>query len=151
MSKQTLDSTGAGPPEDVQLPARLREELGALADDASILDRAIGDCIAGAVVHDRSNVINLGFMRINLMSSHVAYRAGQAALTNAIDAACEGVEWVTVNANTTLRHVLNQYGDRLLGFDAKRNESSIQILAFDLVDSVERSVRILVRKAPSAA
>jgi hypothetical protein len=139
----------AAPVEHTRLPGRMRGELNDLADDAGSLDRSIAEHIAGAVVLDRRNSVNLGVVRVSMRFNSVSYRAREALLTGADCTNVDGAEWVTVRSSTTLRHLLNQYGDRLLGFDTKRDEITFELLSLDIIDSVAKTVRVLVRKLPN--
>ena len=58
----------------------------------------------------------------------------------------EGTEWVSVRANTSLDHLLEKYGERLIFYSSHWLEKRITILAWDVVDKEQRSVRVLVRK-----
>jgi hypothetical protein len=128
----------------LDLPRRHRSELAELAEQAEQLDKPLAEYIAGTVVADHHNTLNFGVFKVVNRTWTQSYRAREAT----IDASTiEGAEWVTVNTNTTLRRLLNEYGDRLLGYDAKRDEWTIEILAWDVVDSSVRTVRVLVRHA----
>ncbi len=140
----------AAPIEPTRLPSRMRGELNELAGDASSLDRTIAEHIAGAVILDRRNSVNLGILRVSMRFNSVSYRAREALLAGADSTNVDGAEWVTVSSSTTLRHLLSQYGDRLLGFDTKRDEITIELLSFDIIDSIAKTVRVLVRKLPDA-
>src|SRR5262249_34664784 len=123
--------------EEASLPSRLRVELDELADDARSLDRSIAEHIAGAIVLDRRNSVHLGLLKVSLRFCSVSYRAREAII-GGVDSMVEGADWGSVSSSTTLRHLLNQYGDRLLGFDTKRDEITIELLSFDVVDSIAK-------------
>jgi len=133
------------------LPLQHREQLVELSQDAENLDRSIADHIAGAVVRERKNTVNLWIFKIINNSRTMSYRAREAVLLGNEEQSLDSAEWVTVNAKTTLRHVLKEYGDRLLGYDAMHEEAVIEILACDLFEASSKNVRILVRKAAVAA
>lgn len=142
-SGSAAKSSGSG----VGLPMAHRQELESLAHDTAALDRSLREHMSGAIVRDRANTINLGVLKLCARGWTLSYRASEALSALLEDAPIEGAEWVTVNANTTLRHLLKEYGNRLLGYDAKRNEFTIELLSWDLLDTTTRTVRILVRKA----
>jgi hypothetical protein len=129
------------------LPNAHRGELQNLALDHASLDKTLRDHMSGAVVSDRTNTINLGVIRVAARGWTMTYRASEALMALHNETEVENAEWVTVNANTSLRHLLNEYGSRLIGYDAKRNEFTIEFLSWDLLDTSTKTVRILVRKA----
>jgi len=136
------------PPQDPNLPRRHRSELAELAAHAEYYDRPLLEHMAGAVVTDHQNALNFGVFKVVNRTWSQSFRAREATDISE-PSIIEGAEWVTVNPNTTLRHLLNEYGDCLLAYDAKREEWTVEVLAWDVVDSSVRSVRVLVRKMTS--
>lgn len=133
------------PNDDTFLPSRMRTELRDLADHAGGMDRPILEHVAGAVFLDRRNSFHFGLANVSVRVTTVSYRAREAVLAGA-STAMEGTEWVTINSSVTLRQLLDKYGERLLGFDVKLNEVTIELFLFDIIDSTAKTVRILVRK-----
>lgn len=125
---------------------RHREELQALSEDGEVLKRSLVDLLAGAVVLERKNVVNLWVVKFVTRNRSISYRAKEAMINAVTDVEYDAAEWVTVNANTTLRHLINEYGERLLGYDSTREELTMELLSYDIVDSTVGSVRVLVRR-----
>jgi hypothetical protein len=137
-------ATVAQPTPRFELARRHRDELRELGEDS--MNRSLQELISGAVVMERKNVVNLGVARVVTRFWSFSYRAKEALPATTDDVVVEGAEWVTVSASTTLRHLINEYGDRLLGYDAKKDELTIEFLSWDVVDATVKSVRVLVRK-----
>ena len=128
-----------------RLPQHHRDLLQELAQRAENLDRSLADLIKGAVICERNNTVNLGLVKLTINVWSMSYRAREAVFSAYDELPAGSAEWVTVNANTPLRRLLNEYGDRLLGYDATRNEMSVELFAIEVMDSTIKTVSILVR------
>jgi hypothetical protein len=126
-------------------PVGHREQLRELALDAEMLDKSIADLIAGSAVSDHSNTVNLWVLRYIVRKQSQSYRAREAVLLAPSPDQVDDVVAVTVSARTTLRQLLKKFGDRLLSFDAQRDQVLLECLGCEIVDSESVSVRVLVR------
>ena len=108
-------------------------------------DKTLADLIAGAVESDHSNTINLWFFRLINRKIIKSYRAKEALRATYEIEKHSDAEWVTFNAKTRLRYLLDKYGDRLLGYDSNHVSWTVEVLAWDVVDSSARTVRVLIK------
>ena len=136
--------------DDLSLPRQMRIELKKLAYEAGYLGRSIAEHIAAAIVLDRCSCFNLGPVKVSLCFSNICYRIREGVLADSTSSAMEGAEWVTISASTSLRRVFDEFGDRLIGFDAKLETFTVELFWFDVVNSMVETVRVLVRKKPEA-
>jgi hypothetical protein len=134
----------------MRLSQHHRDLLQTLAHNAENLDRSLADLIKGSVIFERSNTINLGLLKLTINAWSMSYRAREAVFSAYDELPAEAAEWVSVSANTSLRRLLNEYGDRLLGYDATRNEMTVELFAIEIADSTIKTVSILVRKNKSS-
>jgi len=145
-------STSTNPPSTsatkgsqyLQCGLRHRHELRKLTEDAIATDKTLAEHLKGIVVTDKSSQISFWVLRLVNRSQTQSYRAGEALASDHYESLTGSARWVTVNSRTTLRHLLNKYGERLLGFEAREDEWSVEVLALEVLDSSIKTVRVLV-------
>ena len=147
MTVQTkgVKAGGCSSQMNFQLPGRHVGALVELSEDAENRDKTLADLIAGAVESDHSNTINLWFFRLINRKIIKSYRAKEALRATYEIEKHSDAEWVTFNAKTRLRYLLDKYGDRLLGYDSNHVSWTVEVLAWDVVDSSARTVRVLIK------
>jgi hypothetical protein len=122
---------------------RQHEVIEQLSNDATDLDATVQQRVAGGARLERCSTLNLGVIEVTMSVDNMSYRGKQMLVGDgAIEA--KNAQWVTVSPNTSLTHLLNKYGERLLGYDSEKRQKTIRFLAWDIAGSTEKQVRVLV-------
>lgn len=118
-------------------------------DEATTSRRTVGELLsAAAIVTTDQNQKASPFVgvEINKRERTITFRSNVNIGASPEDLTPEGTEWINVRANTSLEHLLDRFGERLLFYVSHRKEQHVSVFFWDVYDTEDRSVRVLVKK-----
>lgn len=131
---------------EANLPMAVHRDGCRLLHEVASEHPTLEDLLRGAVSSNKESTFGVGLVKLVVKYEDKTYRAQEVLFHDADECEVEGAEWVQVRSNTTLRHLLKKYGDRLLAYDASRKEVVLELFAIDVFYADSRSVRVLLRR-----
>jgi hypothetical protein len=120
-----------------------RQSLADLRED--VASRLAGASMAGSTSTLSKTVVGVpGVAKLQIERSDQSYRCREA-LTIQPDEDVAGTKWIDVNGKTSLKVLQEEFGEKLLGWDASKNEMSIDLLNVGIFQAKTRTARALVK------
>ena len=86
-----------------------------------------------------------GPLVVVISATQQSFRSREALHSNTSGSSFPRAVWVNVRASMSLQNAFKKYGDRLLAYEARQKDVTVEALGFEIMDSSQRSVSVLVR------